>query len=403
MKKLITVLTILLFLLAGCSESKQQDEGFITVDVTKHYPEKEFILQDLFDIEYLPLETTDKFITTGSLQTINKDVIIMNDGSWTRSGNIYFVDRNNGKCLKTINRLGQSGEEYIFIGSVIPDEENQELYVNDPVTKRVLVYDLSGNFKRSFKSREGSTYQWVGDFDRDYLICCSEVSYGSDGSTSEEGIKNSGFMLVSKQDGSVRKIPIPYEKVHSRIIVGGDSPAGKLFYAIQNQPLIPYQGGWLLNEISADTIYNYSPDHKKNPFIVRTPSIQSMATAIYLYLGVLTDRYYFMQTVNKAFDLDKKEGFETTELVYDRQENSIYRYIVYNDDFTDKRDVNLVFKFPIPPVILNNNGIAYITRLEANYLMEAYEKGKLKGKLKEIAAGLEEDSNPVIMIAKHKK
>ena len=32
-----------------------------------------------------------------------------------------------------------------------------------------------------------------------------------------------------------------------------------------------------------------------------------------------------------------------------------------------------------------------------------YEKGKLKGKLKEIAATLEEDSNPVIMLVKAKK
>jgi hypothetical protein len=42
-------------------------------------------------------------------------------------------------------------------------------------------------------------------------------------------------------------------------------------------------------------------------------------------------------------------------------------------------------------------------KLEADELIEAYEKGQLKGKLKEIAAGLDEDSNPVIMLAKYKK
>jgi hypothetical protein len=36
-------------------------------------------------------------------------------------------------------------------------------------------------------------------------------------------------------------------------------------------------------------------------------------------------------------------------------------------------------------------------------LVEAYEKGGLKGKLKEIAAELNEESNPVIMLAKYKK
>jgi len=42
-------------------------------------------------------------------------------------------------------------------------------------------------------------------------------------------------------------------------------------------------------------------------------------------------------------------------------------------------------------------------QLKAHELVEAYEKGQLKGKLKEIAATLDEESNPVIMLAKYKK
>jgi len=36
-------------------------------------------------------------------------------------------------------------------------------------------------------------------------------------------------------------------------------------------------------------------------------------------------------------------------------------------------------------------------------LVEAHKKGLLKGKLKEIAATLDEEDNPVIMLVKHKK
>jgi hypothetical protein len=53
--------------------------------------------------------------------------------------------------------------------------------------------------------------------------------------------------------------------------------------------------------------------------------------------------------------------------------------------------------------IINNDGIAFIKKLEANELVEAYRKGKLKGRLNEIAAGLNEESNPVIMVAKYKE
>jgi hypothetical protein len=41
--------------------------------------------------------------------------------------------------------------------------------------------------------------------------------------------------------------------------------------------------------------------------------------------------------------------------------------------------------------------------LEAYQLVESYKKGELKGKLKEIAAKLDADDNPVIMPIQHKK
>lgn len=84
-----------------------------------------------------------------------------------------------------------------------------------------------------------------------------------------------------------------------------------------------------------------------------------------------------------------------TDLVYDKLENAIFKYTVYNDDFSNKRQVYLNSR----PV---NHEIATCQSLEAHNLVEAYENGQLKGKLKEIAAELDEDSNPVIMLVKYK-
>lgn len=49
-----------------------------------------------------------------------------------------------------------------------------------------------------------------------------------------------------------------------------------------------------------------------------------------------------------------------------------------------------------------NEEIASILYLEAPKLVEDHERGRLKGRLKEIAASLDEESNPVIMLIKHK-
>lgn len=50
-----------------------------------------------------------------------------------------------------------------------------------------------------------------------------------------------------------------------------------------------------------------------------------------------------------------------------------------------------------------NKEIAFVKTLEAPDLVDAYKNGNLKGKLKEIAASLDEESNPVLMIAKYKQ
>jgi len=50
-----------------------------------------------------------------------------------------------------------------------------------------------------------------------------------------------------------------------------------------------------------------------------------------------------------------------------------------------------------------NHEIESWQALDANQLIESYNNGELKGKLKKIAATLNEDSNPVIMLIKHKK
>lgn len=121
-----------------------------------------------------------------------------------------------------------------------------------------------------------------------------------------------------------------------------------------------------------------------------------MDTEVFLYPTVLTDRYYFMYTMKKELDYERMKFPGLIYLVYDKQENATFKYAMYNDDFSNKNQVYF-WSAAI------NKEIATWQKLEAYQLVESNEKGELKGKLKEIAAGLDEESNPVIMLVKHKK
>lgn len=393
MKKLTATFSIILLIISGCGKGKQTDDqasGFITVDVTVTYPRKELILQDFMDAEYIPLETAEDFLCQGLVQSVGEDIIIVRNR--INDGNIFVFDKK-GKGLKKINRKGNGGEEYTFILEIVLDEDNGEIFVNDHMLRKILVYDLDGKFKRSFKHKEGAMYNGIYNFDQENLIC-NDSYHSEKGTTNEQAI-----IVISKHDGSIsEEIQIPFEAKKSTWVIVNDVENNMVHSSSPRNhfPVIPFNGTWILTEPSSDTIYTYMANHNMIPFIVRTPSIQSMSTEVFLFPGTLTERYCFLQAVKKEYDFTNQKGYPNTNLVYDNQEKSIFEYVVYNGDYSEKSPMNMTSKFI-------SDKIAYWQILEANSLVEAYEKGELKGKLKEIAAKLDEESNPVLMFAKYKK
>ncbi|WP_293664381.1 6-bladed beta-propeller [uncultured Parabacteroides sp.] len=377
----------ILLITTGCKRHNQTADDLITVDVTKNsFPKKELILQDFMDVEYIPLETNDDFVNQGFVQAIGEKFIIVTN--YRNDGDIFVYDRT-GKAIRKINRKGQGGEEYISFRSVTLDEENNEMFVNDHYAKKIKVYDLKGNFKRSFKQKEdgNSQFYWeIFNYDKENLICYDEIN------------DEIPFLLVSKQDGSITKeikTPFKEKKVFIQLLryEGGTRAAGPGNYS----RITPFNGNWILLEPSSDTIYTLKPDYSLRPFIARTPPINTMNPEVFLILKLVSNRYYFMESIKNVYDFSKEEGFPKTYLVYDTQEKDFFKYIIYNGDYSYKKEFYMVALTPI-----NRKGELW-SSINASSLLKDYEKGKLKGKLKEIASTLEEDDNPVIMLVKHKK
>lgn len=386
MRRVEIIMSLFLMMgLLGCVE-KEEKTNVITVDVTTTYPKKELVLQDLMDVEYIPLETNDEFITQGSVMAIGEKYILVKN--WSHDGNIFVFDRKTGKGIRKINRKGQGDGEYSFINGIILDEDNNEMFVNCASTKKIYVYDLSGNFKRDFKHVEGGEYLEVFNYDKDNLICYDMSLYYKEGQPREEN--RSYHLIISKQDGSVtQKIYIPFDVIKTPVVQKGGAVAMTSIRSI-----IPYRKEWLLVETSSDTVYNYVPEKNQlNPFLIKSPTRD---LEILLTMGVVTDRYCFMHTVKKDFDFTTGRGFLITDLMYDKQENAVFEANVLNGDFVEKQNVDMLSD------PMNGDEIVAIQPLAANKIVDAYKNDGLKGKLKEIAAGLDEESNPVIMLVKNR-
>lgn len=148
MKKRITIGTLTLLSLMGMFGCKQQEtvEALMTLDVKADYPEKEWVVQDFLDVEYIPLETNDEFITQGSVKAIGKRFVLVTN--LLNDGNIFVFDRKTGKAVRKINRKGQGAEEYAFINGIILDEEKDEMYNPQNQKSRFQKRKIKKNGKR---------------------------------------------------------------------------------------------------------------------------------------------------------------------------------------------------------------------------------------------------------------
>ena len=204
--------------------------------------------------------------------------------------------RATGKGIRQIKRQGQGPEEYVSPSHVVIDEKREELFVSDYSLRKILVYDLKGNFKRSFKTVDENYYTELLDYDDGHLLAYKKPAGPHD--------ESSCHLLISKQDGSLTKeIRFPIDQVETPIFTHGELTATPFFYLTA-----PYGDCWALTVTSSDTIYRYDADGNASPLIVRSPSIHGMDPQVFLYPTILTDRYYFLRAQKKEFDLETMKG-----------------------------------------------------------------------------------------------
>lgn len=381
--KMLVLFLVIGMGMVGCKQLNTTDT-LVSIDVNVNYPEKDLVLQDFMDVEYILLESTDEFVTNGDIMAIGEKLVLAKN--YTNDGNIYVFDRKTGKGLRIINRLGQGNEEYAFINGIVLDEENEEMFVNCTPLKKILVYDLFGNFKRSFKHTEGSEYLEVFNYNKNNLIRYDMSVYYKDGEKKDSEFYHA---VISKQDGHVvQGISIPFSVVKTPFIRKGDAVV-----ATSIRSITPCKNNWLLIETSSDTVYCYSNNNKMEPFLVKKSSVEP---DVFLTIGVVCDQYCFIQTVKKIFNFEKGRGFPKTDLMYDRKEKTVFKTSVLNADYVNRQKVDMTSH-------VGNGEIATFQNLAAHELVEAYKKNELKGELKEIAANLNEESNPVVMLVKYKK
>lgn len=396
------VLLVIVSMLIGCTNKKDGDKisSLPILDITKEYPIREMKLDDIADVEYVPLETTDESLLPSPCVffDVSDKYIITND---YYGGNIYIFTRK-GKFVRKINHLGQGAEEYICINQLVVDFKSEELYVGSYNNKKIFVYSFDGDFIREIPLETHKTdFRPIYNYNDEYLITTNKFFDFE----SQKCLDDSPYLFIHKMDGSMypSKMKVPnritsYLKAEILKLDEGTYYGHRASLPIQSI----HQNGAeiLIADFTLDTLYSLIGDELK-PIAVQYPSVSSRNPSVVIAPNIYTDSFMSFRVISMYYDKgDEERPFnEAPHFVWNRRTNKIERWKVYNslnqeiDILRESRSGRAGRTLPANTICKFNN---------ASAIIEAYKMGSLTENAIKVTSGLHEEDNPVVVIVKFK-
>ena len=400
-------LILVLSALVACSGSPQKEKpacvntpaepftGLPVFDLQGQYPKKEIILQDIADVRYAVLETGDSSLV-GTRPILMTDSLIV---TVNKKSDVIFFDKS-GKYLHSFNHTGMSGEEYgdIVSGYCI-DEKAREIFIYDGLQSRIQGYGYGGAYRRTLKLPKNRMFVFsIFEYDENFLF--GEDYLFVDSQDGKYPVNKTPYYKISKKDGKLTSIPITLKE---RIRDGLSYMIGDLGVSVGlfMSPVARLGSDILIADYSLDTAYVYRDDHLI-PLTVRRNHTSENNIPILATVDVMTGRYLLWYTIVKDIDVKNNHVSDPVTYLYDRFTNEYCRVDLVNRDVVSATNIP-AFQMRLSAnyhVVPENYAIQYYP---AEELIELNGQGKLKGELKEIASKLNDEDNPVLLIAKFKE
>ncbi len=388
-KKMLYLLSSCLICGSACTTQNKNNEGEVLVaNFDQEHPHKDLLVSEHADVEYVRLETSDEVLLDGiaSLYLSVTDRYIVTNNM--REGRIFVFDRK-GKHLYNFNRKGSSGEEFVFANVVRVDDKAEEIFVLDTRNK-VLVYTLDGKFKRVLDIPKDMKADDLWNYDDEWLL--SYDSYNLD--RKDMPCAEQPFFLLSKKDGSVKRIPVTAkDRIGPRIYFEQNGQKGVMTVSLN----YIYKNGdeFVLSELGNDTVFVFKKG-EVSPLLVRTPGSKEKDVRSMMCAPLRLGDYVGVSEAPKKLSLESTK-FATKDVYLNLKTGE-------SCELGLKDDVNFMEPTGIrhcnERVEAPKNHILWMP--DTDKLFQWKEEGKLTGKLAEMVEEMTEDDNPVLIIYKFK-
>jgi hypothetical protein len=362
----------------ACSNQKSELQQ---INISQTYPERTISYQDLGDVEYVVLETTNNVLLAAVHKvTYVSDLYIV---AYNPAQGDIFVFNREGTIRNHINHKGEGPMEYSGrIQSLVFDEKNEEIFVyTTSPSPRFQVYSLNGKYKRSLTFTSELTLRGSYNWDDNTLLAYDEKEVPG------QDYRIKPYLLISKKDGTIiSELDIAYPiRFNNRFIE--ETPEGKRASIIYMDISRSDGRDFMFGEICSDTIFLSN----RKILLTKTPSVHTIYPKVAVVPILKTDKFVILERALLSFSKEASKE----RLFYDFKTGEVYTESFVNNDYPERKE-----ELQVEVSTEKNIGVYTISTYK---LVEAYKEGRLpEGKLKEIASKLQEDDNEVLMLVKFK-
>lgn len=309
--------------------SEAQNANFWELDVAKDYHEKIINLEDIADVRYVPLETTDQSLIQGiHKMATSDDKIVICD----LVQNTIFIFDKDGHFINSINKEGPGPQEYSSIQNFAVDFQKEEIYICDyPLKYRILAYSFDGEFIRESKLDQKIWPSILYNYDENHLIAYDNYNMES------ENANKQPYSLINKENGQVSPLPLTIESRKSNRVMTSDGDKF-ISFSIDIDPMIKTDDGVVISDFALDTLYKYT-DHKLIPIGVRKNLGQKDLSSFCAY----SSNYSFFNIVKMEVDENNIKNapseVDAKFFFLDRKSSSISEVKIQMSDVITKKDI----------------------------------------------------------------
>jgi hypothetical protein len=379
-------------------ESLSDVAEIIYVDVTMdRLQSSEYPLdKTVSKLEYIPLETTESCL-------INRlrDVFVVGDKLLVSDfSNLYMFDWQ-GKFIKSISRQGGGPSDYVYVNTVIVDSDSRMFYL---VTyKKLLKFTFDGTFIETVRMNESEASS-CGIMTPDRTI----MFYHSNNNVF---IGDTSTVLSLFETDTLGRVLRTYPNPSPRYV------ERKRNYLSTSRPLYVHDGKIHFNEFGNDTLFVLSGDTMSAGLIINLGNLKMDHNPDLSHLTQM-EGLAFINAVKK---LDFSSVWEDDNFyyirigigqgvngnyhcIYDKHANE---FICLGDGFTNTLDGGIRFFPQRGKVLPDGTKIMWKEAAEfreeifsLDYAVQKEKYGDGFEKIYQLAQSLQEDDNPVLILAK---